>query len=365
MSGTANNSIPFQGIFNQRWVQHLMFWLAYTLLFSSFHLSRGISEGEGLTVAIFELVHLSGLLLAVYLNLRILIPRYIDQKKYLQYAIMLLAATLLISIMINFIIEVFLPDPPLFKGARRHRIGKEIEFYVFMYMMLQFFFVAVTSFLHYIKESARLNEIALRVKDLESSTLQTELDSLKAQINPHFLFNTLNNIYSHSLFKSEQAPEMILKLSGLMNYMIYECQDAKVPLSKEIEFIKNFMALEKVRIDESVKVSLNITVPENGHEVAPLLFIPLLENAFKYGVNICEGSPYINIDLDVSDDDILELTIENLFDEPIAGQEDDGTGGIGLENVRKRLELIYPGKHKMEIVDKDGKFRVNLRIDLR
>ncbi|MBC8402816.1 MAG: sensor histidine kinase [Candidatus Marinimicrobia bacterium] len=364
MGGTVNTSFPVKGLFEKRWVQHLLFWLAYMTLFSSFHMSRGISEGEGLTVALFELVHLSGLVMAVYLNLRILIPRYIDQKKYLQYTIMLLAATLLISIMINFIIEVFLPDPPLFKGARRHRINKGIEFFVFMYMMVQFFFVAVTSFLHYIKESARLNEIALRVKDLESSKLQTELDSLKAQINPHFLFNTLNNIYSHSLFKSEQTPEMILKLSGLMNYMIYECQDARVPLSKEIEFIKNFMALEKVRIDESVKISLNITIPENGHEVAPLLFIPLLENAFKYGVNIREGSPYINMDLSVSENDILEMVIENLFDEPIAGQE-DVPGGIGLENVRKRLELIYPGKHEMEIVDKDGKFRVNLRIDLR
>ena len=365
MGWTVNTSFPVRGLFEKRWAQHLLFWLAYMTLFSSFHLSRGISEGEGLTVALFEIVHLSGLLLAVYLNLRILIPRYIDQKKYLQYAIMLLAATLLISIMINFIIEVFLPDPPLFKGARRHRVGKEIEFYIFMYMMLQFFFVAVTSFLHFVKESARLNEIALRVKDLESSNLHAELDSLKAQINPHFLFNTLNNIYSHSLFKSEQTPEMILKLSGLMNYMIYECQDARVPLSKEIEFIKNFMALEKVRVDESVKVNLNITIPENGHELAPLLFIPLLENAFKYGVNIREGSPYINIDLNVSENDILELSIENLFDEPVIRQEDGGTGGIGLMNVSKRLELIYPGKHEMEIVDKDGKFRVNLRIDLR
>lgn len=349
-----------QRLFSRRWVQHLVFWAAYLSLFSSFHLSRGIAEGEGMLVAFFELIHLSGLLAAVYLNLRILIPRFLSKQKYLFYGLLLLVSVFLISVSVNIIIEHLVPETSTFRAGRRH---KGPEFFVFMYMMIQIFFIAVTAFLHYLKESVRLNEIALRVKDLESNKLQTELNSLKAQINPHFLFNTLNNIYSHSLFKSEQTPEMILKLSGLMNYIIYECGDDRVSLSKEIEFIRNYVALEQVRIDEYVQVNLNIAVPENGQRIAPLLFVPLLENAFKYGVNIRDGKPRIDIRLTVDNDNQLELVIENLFDEPDTAEAVTGHG-IGLQNIRKRLNLIYPRRHNLTITAANGKFMVNLEIDL-
>ncbi len=351
----------FRRLFRPRWVQHLVFWLGYMTLFSSFHLSRGISEGEGLRVGMIELVHLSGLLAIVYFNLRILIPRFLNRQKYIQYVFILLAGTLLISISVNLIIDNLVPEMIRYRGGRRHR-GP--EFLTFVYMMIQFFFIALTSFLHYLKENFRLSEVDLQVKDLERRQLKAELDSLKAQINPHFLFNTLNNIYSHSLLKSEQAPDMILKLSALMNYIIYECRVDRISLHKEIDFIQNYIALEKVRIDESIRININIDIVENGHEIAPLMFVPFLENAFKHGVNIRQEQPHIDISLTALTENKINFTIENLMDSGDEPDMESKHGGIGLDNICKRLQLIYPDRHRIAIDTSDNKFRVELELDL-
>ncbi|MFH1853257.1 MAG: histidine kinase [Candidatus Neomarinimicrobiota bacterium] len=353
--------LPFQKALEKNWVQHLLFWLAYLVLFTTIHLLRGIHEGEALSLMQFELFHLVGLIVVVYSNLRVLIPRLLDKKHYLVYAIAVFVLALTVSIVVHYLAAIFLGSPPAFRGEHHPR---RPQIFIMGYMMMNFFFIAISSFLHYVKKSTRLNEIALRVKDLESSKLQAELDSLKAQINPHFLFNTLNNIYSHSLFKSDQTSEMILKLSGLMNYIIYDCRDDRVSLSREVEFINNYVALEKVRIDEDVETRVEIDVPPNGHRVAPLLFIPLLENAFKHGVNLRTGQSLIVIRLTVDDNDRLRFFIENALDGD-APEVPESAGGIGLENVRKRLELIYPGRHRLEIERTDGKFRVCLTIDLK
>jgi len=204
-----------------------------------------------------------------------------------------------------------------------------------------------------------LQKEALSVKDLESRQLKAELDSLKSQVNPHFLFNSLNNIYSHSLLESPKTPELILKLSGLLNHIIYECQDEQVRLEKEMEFLNNYIALEQVRIDESVQVDLKMDVVDTTIMIAPLLFVPLIENAFKHGVNISSGKPFIDVQLK-QENDQLKFTCTNLRDN--FEDEEKSSGGIGLENVRKRLELLYPGKHHFAIEDDGHQFCVDLSI---
>jgi len=180
-------------------------------------------------------------------------------------------------------------------------------------------------------------------------------------VNPHFLFNSLNNIYSHSLLESPKTPELILKLSGLLNHIIYECQDEEVPLEKEMEFLSNYIALEKVRIDDSIQVDLKMDVTDPSMMITPLLFVPLVENAFKHGVNISSGTPFIHVELTQSES-CLKFSCTNLRDH----FENDPTrnGGIGLENVRKRLELIYPEAHKFEIKEDEQQFYVELTIPL-
>ena len=225
------------------------------------------------------------------------------------------------------------------------------------YMTMQMIFVSLTSFFHFVRENNRLTEIALSVTEIESNRLQAELNSLKAQINPHFLFNTLNNIYSYSLFKSEKTPEMILKLSGLMNYIIYECQADQVALSKEIDFINNYMELEKMRVEDSLEIKVDIQDSQADFSIAPLLFVPFLENAFKHGISLATPS-FVRIHLNV-DEDKLEFSVSNSKHSRSENKEEEGLG-IGLQNVNRRLELLYPGKHELAISDGEKVFEVRL-----
>ncbi|MBK5286245.1 MAG: histidine kinase, partial [Bacteroidia bacterium] len=200
-----------------------------------------------------------------------------------------------------------------------------------------------------------------KVLELQKDNLQLELNALKAQVNPHFLFNTLNNIYSLALRKSEKTPEMILKLSDMMRYLLYECNVAQVPLQKEINFINNYIELEKIRHDKNVKIDFSLTGNLDDSEIAPLLLIPFVENSFKHGVNALVGKGWVDIRLNIMNKK-LSLVVVNSKPE-----NNNGTGkekGIGLENVKKRLELLYPGKYTLSIEPQEEKFLVNLSVDI-
>ena len=335
---------------------HLIFWSAFLAFLFTISLLRSNAGREVDFHLPFELLHIALTILVVYLNLRVLIPRLYEQGKYPLYGVVLLSTVVINAFIIVAIIRFF-PDfkPPNIMHNRPS--------YIFSIPMIfmQLFMVGVTSALHFMRANLILQKEALSHKDLESSKLKAELDSLKAQVNPHFLFNSLNNIYSHSFLESPQTPELILKLSGLLNHIIYECEDEEVPLEKEMEFLTNYLALEKVRIDESVQVNLKMEVADTSTQIAPLLFVPLIENAFKHGVNISAGNPFINIELTQCENH-LTFSCSNLRDH-FEG-DPKSSGGIGLENVRKRLDLIYPGKHQFEIKDDGNQFIVDLSISV-
>ena len=342
---------------DSRIAQHLLFWGAYFLFLFLISLLRS-NEGRDVSFHVpFELLQIAVMISVVYINLKILIPRYFESRKFFLYGFLIIVVVLVNGGVLVSLMRLF-PDfsPPF--------ILKDRPSYMFVLPMafMQLSMVAVTSALHFMRDNLRLQMEALSVKDLESRQLKAELDSLKAQVNPHFLFNSLNNIYSHSLLESPQTPELILKLSGLLNYIIYECQDEQVRLEKEMEFLTNYIALEKVRIDESVQVDLKLDVPDTTIMIAPLLFVPLIENAFKHGANISSGQPFINVELK-QDRGELKFRCTNLrdnFGDDV--KRADSVGGIGLENVRKRLDLIYPGLHHFEIKDDGHEFIVDLSI---
>ncbi|MCF6131146.1 sensor histidine kinase [Flavobacterium wongokense] len=218
-------------------------------------------------------------------------------------------------------------------------------------ILIPFLLVIALAFL--IKMNSRLMEI-------HDEKLNAEVSYLKAQINPHFLFNTLNSLYALTLQKSNEAPNAVLKLSGIMRYVVTESSQDFVALNKEIDYIKDYIELQKLRLDKSVALSFEVHGTTTGRAIAPLILIPFIENAFKYGINPDENS-FIKIDITV-EDQLLNMNVQNTMvaseiDEEFKTEE-------GLKNTKKRLDLIYSGKYDLEVREDDKVYDVNLKIDL-
>lgn len=196
------------------------------------------------------------------------------------------------------------------------------------------------------------------LKSMESKKVKAELSLLKSQINPHFFFNTLNNLYGLTVEKSDDAPDVVLKLSEMMRYTIYMGKEDVVPLKEEITFLQNYIDLHKLRYHENIDIQFETTLTKE-YQIAPLLFIIALENAFKHGAEKLTKNAYIYLSMkDI--EDCLEFTIENNFDKNYK----ETTPGIGLNNLKERLELLYPKKHLLTIDKFDSVYKLSLKIDL-
>ena len=194
------------------------------------------------------------------------------------------------------------------------------------------------------------------VKSMKAGKREAELGLLRSQINPHFFFNTLNNLYALTITKSDQAPEVILKLSDMMRYTIYEGEKETVKLLDEITYLENYIELHKIRYKKSVEISFNHTV-DTSLTVAPLMFIILLENAFKHGIESLSENAFIHIDL-YEDSKFICFDIENNFD---PNDQNESTG-IGLNNLKKRLSLLYKDKHEYTVNVTDSVYKTKLKI---
>jgi len=196
--------------------------------------------------------------------------------------------------------------------------------------------------------------------ELIHQTQTSELALLRSQVNPHFLFNTLNNIYSLVYQKSDDAPAAVMKLSSIMRYMLYDATTDKVLLEKEIEYLQSFIELQKLRLRRQNVVELRITGTVNGRTIAPMLLIPFVENAFKHGSKISD-QPGIRINLNIEPQKIIFEVTNKTKRNVIAGK--DNSGGIGLQNIRRRLELLYPGKHFLEVKEEEEQYFVKLILE--
>ncbi len=202
-----------------------------------------------------------------------------------------------------------------------------------------------------------------KTSELQNKTLQSELRFLKSQINPHFLFNTLNNLYALTLKKSDEAPEIVLKLSEMMRYMLYECNERRVPLRKEVNYIKNYLELEKLRQAKKFDIRFQMEGEIENQKIAPLMFIPFLENSFKHGLNSQISEGFVDIRLNVMDDSV-EVDIENSKAPTLPSPSGKKSGGIGLVNVRRRLALLYPDSYDLSIRSNPNTYHVNLKLKL-
>ena len=195
--------------------------------------------------------------------------------------------------------------------------------------------------------------------ELINQNQASELALLRSQINPHFLFNTLNNIYSLVYKKSENAPEAVMKLSSIMRYMLYDAVEEKVPLEKEIDYLRSFIELQELRLMNKKFVRFDIQGQVGGYTISPMVLIPFIENAFKHGSKQVK-SPGIIVNLTVNDHMII-FTVTNYLAKSTT--EKDEAGGIGVHNINRRLELIYPNKHRLEISKTADQFHIKLEID--
>jgi two-component system LytT family sensor kinase len=195
------------------------------------------------------------------------------------------------------------------------------------------------------------------MKDKEKQYLETELNFLKSQIQPHFFFNTLNNLYSLTLKKSDQAPEIVLKLSSLMSYMLYESNTARVPLSKEINYLQSYLDLEKLRFGQRLEVTFEMEGQIEEANIPPMILILFLENSFKHGVKNNLNKIRIAVSLKV-EDGFLFFGVKN----PVVDKAAEGNTGIGLKNAKRRLDLLYGTNYSLDFSEKQNEFIVSLKM---
>lgn len=227
-----------------------------------------------------------------------------------------------------------------------------------IYILSPFFFVKIL--FEIVRIYNKTTQLQQQKLEVEIQNINIEKDFLKSQLNPHFLFNTLNNLYGLSVKKDDSAPEVILNLSDIMSYTLYESNSEKVPLEKEIDFIRNYFELEKMRYPKDKDIQLEISGDEqiSGLYIAPLLTFTFIENAFKYGLK--SQNPFIKQEVIINDNQFLFI-VEN-DKERIS--EKNKFGGIGIENIKKRLQLLYPNQHQLEIKNLENSFRIELKINL-
>ena len=333
----------------QRVVYHSLFWLMILLLLTVFE-----DTGQGFAFTFSnELINILFYAAIVYFNLLYLIPNYLTKKQFLNYSALLLLATLIIT---PLKVLVF-----YFKFSAYPRLQTDLLENMNWYFLVTFIiassstvFKIITDWLRHLRER----------QELETQTMQSELRFLKSQINPHFLFNTLNNLYALTLKKSDQAPEIVLKLSEMMRYMLYECNEKQVLLSKEVAYIRNYLDLERLRQGKNIDINFEVEGYISDQKIAPLMFIPFLENSFKHGLsnNISKG--FVNIRLTVADSDVHFFIENSKPDAPPKRDPSRPSGGIGLVNIHRRLKLLYADQYDLDIVDSPNSYAVNLMLNI-
>ncbi|MEN1785588.1 MAG: histidine kinase [Bacteroidota bacterium] len=291
----------------------------------------------------------------LYVNYLVLVPRLLLRKKLLAYIVISFVLVNGFSFILS---RTLFPVPiqRIIDLAENESLGpvKQLPFALTLIFSLAFFLLG--GVLGLIKDFYRRDKIN---QEIAVSRKETELQFLRAQLNPHFLFNSLNSIYSLVRNKSHEAPEAVITLSELMRYMLYEAKEAMVPLSKEINYIQNFMALQRFRLKDSSGLKMQVVGDYKDKKIPPLLLIPFVENAFKYGTDF-HGNTTIDIKMEIIGADFF-FSIENKVGHY---RKDKINSGIGLKNIEDRLRLIYPDNHVLRIHKNEDRYQVALELNL-
>ncbi|HFA49869.1 MAG TPA: histidine kinase [Bacteroidetes bacterium] len=348
MSEQQNISPHQNTLLTNNWMLHVLFWVVYWAVSSlqDVVFSSHFQENFNLPIVL-------GSIPVVYFNYYYWIPKYlIKQKKYLFYTISILAFIILNAWLVNVVLRNFFSNSEYYtswEGTFTVAIDTAI-------------LIVLTTAFMFVQQWHERNNYATH---LEKKNLENELEMLKSQINPHFIFNTLNTIYFLLEQKEgEKAKEALLKFSDTLSHQLYDYNKDWIDLGKEVEYLKNYIELQRLRHDEEL-LTLKCDLPENagGHKIAPMLLIPFVENAFKHGSN--SRGYKVNIFLKI-ENGTLHFVTENTSN-PIKKQPLNGkkrVGGIGQKNVERRLALIYPERHELSLSDDGKTYKADLKINL-
>jgi len=345
-----SKSLRLYKLFKKRWLYHVIFWVCYYswycyfIIYTTYQIRDPVFYFQIMLFYPFDIC-------LVYFNFYVLIPRLLKNKKYISYA-----AIVFIAVFIDACVDAsirlfylqfgssFFPKTPFFNLASFSGA-----------MAARFYLLGLTSAIHLAKEWIENQKMQ---NEREKLYLETELNFLKTQINPHFFFNTLNNLYSLALNRSEQTPGVILKLSDLMSYMLYESNEAKVSLEKEINYLQNYLDLEKLRFGKRLTINFEIEGQMEGVSIPPMILILFVENCFKHGLKDNIDQVSIDIALKVKSD-YLFFSINNPVSAHIAST---GVSGIGLKNVKRRLDLLFKTNYDLNIVNDRQEYTVSLKM---
>lgn len=332
---------------------HLLFWL---VVFIVPQYQAGISFRDML---IENLFYVFFYMLASYFVAYFIIPKLLKHDNYLIVIIYFIIGSYIISafsrIIVVHVLEPITREPPYVKESILE-ILTDIRKLIVIYFFQNFSLAWIFGFLKLVKDQYLVKQRTLL---LEKEKTESELKILKAQLNPHFLFNTLNNIYSLSLVNSPVTSKSIAGLSEILDHILYRCNSTYVPLSSEIALLKNYIGLEKLRYDDRLMVSFKHHIDEDK-PIAPLILLSIVENAFKHGASEDIGKPIINIELKMIENN-FHFMVSNTF---LPKKEDLGNGKIGLDNIRKQLVMIYPVNHQFKTTINEGIFVTSLSIKL-
>lgn len=330
-------------------LDHVIFWTATVIfhMFTRLHLVASVGAGQFLLEV---LVRNALLAFVIYVNLFILIPRLAQRKKWLAYVVLLALDVAFYAAAKN-AHDVYLYG--YFMGDE----GRRYFFYnTFYNLSIALFYMSFSVALQLSREWYGQREL---IRKIEIEKLNTELDYLKAQINPHFLFNSINTIYFQIDKRNTLARETLSSFSQMLRYQLYECNGKEIPVEKEVTYLRNYVDLQRHRKDENYQITFSCHGLE-GFTIAPLLLIPFVENAFKHVSHLPKGNE-IRITLDKRDS-VFRMNIMNTTD-PHQRKNHEGHG-IGLKNVQRRLELLYKGRYTLDIREAPERFEVNLELTI-
>ena len=344
----GNIQSKLQKIIHSWLFYHILFWVTYVATVSIDIVEYTDYDMRGFLVSVF--LRTLSVAAFFYTNLLILIPKFLRKRKYLLYTILLITTTsifLLVYRNVYFIstTEVFeiYPSSWVIYFSGRSLFATRFLLYSFLFDFLKGWF----------DQEKRLSQMTL-------DKITTELNYLRAQINPHFLFNTLNNIYGLALKKSDRTPEAVMRLSEMMEYMLYESDELKVPLEKEINNVINYIEIEKLRQGNNAQINIAVSGESNGKLIGPMLLLPLLENGIKHGINSASSGAYLKAELQLSEHEI-KFRVEN---SKLGALEPADREGVGIINLKKRLELLYPNNHYLLLKDDRQKYLAQLTINI-
>jgi two-component system sensor histidine kinase AlgZ len=336
-------------------VVHLAFWCAY---FSFFFYQISFQNDDQSSYARLladAFAHVSVIAAASYMNYFYFLPRFLKHKNVWRYLLEFIIPFIFLHVFLIYVKRQIYIDSG---DIRRIEVVYSTRFFIKSFISA-IFIVIFVGMLKFIEDWF---ELEARKQEVENEKLVAELRFLKAQINPHFLFNTLNNLYSLAFTNSPNTTEVIANLSKMMRYMLYDSNYAKVPLDKEIEYIENYISLEKLRLNHQILIEFEVKGNTSQVMIVPLILITFLENAFKHGVNGNDPNSWVRVLLQI-DGKSCTYTVENSTLASMSRNIRESSG-IGLQNLKRRLELSYPGGYELKVENKNSRHSIQLKIDL-